>query len=140
MAKEANKQDKNKQAAKPVAKQPSAGRGFLDTLMLLVAAVALVGAVFCFYYFQTQWQPLQRFGLLAGSVVLSIVLIALTGFGRSAWQYIRGARVEAKKITWTTRPELLQTTLAVFVVVIITAILLSAFDAGVSGLFDLLVY
>lgn len=133
MAKEANKQNQ----ATP---QSSAGRGLLDTLMILVAIAALVGGVFAFYYFQNQWQPLERFGVLAAGIIIAFGLLALTNFGRMAWQYIKGARIELKKITWPTRPELWQTTLAVLVVVTITAIILFAFDSAVDALFDWLIY
>lgn len=124
----------------PVKPKASKGRGFLDSVLILVAIVALFGGIFVFYYFEKQWQPLARFGVIAGGVVAFFGLLALTNFGRMAWQYIRGSRIELRKITWPTRPELWQTTLAVVVVVSIMALILGVFDYGVNQLFDAFIY
>lgn len=55
-------------------------------------------------------------------------LAAMTDKGREFVSYGKEARVELRKIVWPTRQERLQTTLVVFVVVAIMAILLWAFD------------
>lgn len=55
-------------------------------------------------------------------------LAAVTDKGREFVSYSKEARVELRKIVWPTRQERLQTTLVVFVVVAIMAILLWAFD------------
>lgn len=120
---------------------PKASRGssFLDTIMLLASTVVLIGGIFCYYYLN-ELDVLPRVGILVGGIVLSIGLLALTGFGKTAWQYIRGSRTELKKITWPTRPELLQTTLAVIVVVALVAVILGVFDFGVQFAVETFIY
>ncbi len=52
--------------------------------------------------------------------------------GRTGWGYIRGARIELRKIIWPTRQESVQTTLMIAVVVLITALLLWGLDSTLA--------
>jgi preprotein translocase subunit SecE len=73
--------------------------------------------------------------LLSVSVVLASVAAAVFVFmqtdrGHTLWKFIQGARIEIRKIIWPTRTEAIQTTLTVFVFVLILGIFFWILDMG----------
>ena len=68
--------------------------------------------------------------VLAAVVVVAAALAVAfqTRKGASAWNLIKGARGEMRRVTWPTRPEANQTTLMVVVVVFILALILWLLD------------
>ena len=73
--------------------------------------------------------------LLSVSVVLASVVIAIAVFmqserGRTLWKFIQGARIEIRKVIWPTRTEAIQTTLTVFVFVLILGVFFWFLDMG----------
>ena len=99
-----------------------------DTALLSAAAVALLGGMFAFYYFETQYNTLIRVLILLGSFAAAVGLAYLTAAGKSLWGYVAGSRVELRKVVWPTRQESLQATLMITVVVLIMALLLWGLD------------
>ncbi len=53
-------------------------------------------------------------------------------------RFFRDLRGETKKIVWPSRKQVITSTIVVIVVVIIAAILIGAFDFGLSALINLL--
>lgn len=98
-----------------------------DVAKLILAILAMVAAVFGFYFFSEQSLLLRVIGLL---VVLSLAvgLVYTTNLGQSFWQFAQGSRIELKKIVWPTQKETLQTTLIVVVMVLVVGVLLWMFD------------
>ncbi|MEH6504631.1 MAG: preprotein translocase subunit SecE [Cycloclasticus sp.] len=98
-----------------------------DVVKLILAILAMVAAVFGFYFYAEQSLLLRVIGLL---VVLSIAvgLVYTTNLGRSFWQFAQGSKIELKKIVWPTQKETIQTTLIVIVMVLVVGILLWMFD------------
>jgi|TARA_R110002095_G_scaffold117519_1_gene102405 preprotein translocase subunit SecE len=98
-----------------------------DVAKLILAILAMVAAVFGFYFFSEQSLLLRVIGLL---VVLSLAvgLAYTTNLGQSFWQFAQGSKIELKKIVWPTQKETLQTTLIVVVMVLVVGILLWMFD------------
>ena len=97
------------------------GPGALDTVKLVAAVAILVGGIAAFYVLDTY----------PAAVRWVIVLLALAGGffvalqsmqGRAFWQFVQGSRVELRKVVWPTRQESLQTTLVVFVAILVMGI------------------
>jgi len=111
------------------AKTEVEGSSGLDVAKLLAAVVILGAGITGFYYFADQ-QPLwiRLLGLL---VVVGIgAFVALqTTVGRGLWRFATDARGEVRKVVWPSRQETLQTSLIIFVAVLIMAIFLWAIDS-----------
>jgi preprotein translocase subunit SecE len=103
------------------------GPGILDTLKLFFAVVFLIGGIVGYYYFEEESVLLRVAGVLAG-VVLAAVIAMSTDRGQTLWHFIQGSRVELRKVVWPTRQETLQTTLTVFVFVLILSIFFWGLD------------
>jgi len=108
-----------------VATQPS---GF-DSAKLAAAIALVIGGLFAYYWFETQAWYL-RGAYVVGGVALGLFLAWQTTVGRNTLSFILSSRNEVRKMVWPTREETLQTTLAVIVVVLITAILMWLLDLG----------
>jgi preprotein translocase subunit SecE len=103
------------------------GPGILDTLKLFFAVVFLIVGIVGYYYFEEESVLLRVAGVLAG-VVLAAVIAMSTDRGQTLWHFIQGSRVELRKVVWPTRQETLQTTLTVFVFVLILSIFFWGLD------------
>jgi preprotein translocase subunit SecE len=99
----------------------------LDTVKLIVAAGVALSGMVAFYYFAEQSLLLRVVGLLV--VVAIAIAIAMTSDqGRNTWRFIREARAELRKVDWPSRAETVQTTLAVFAMVIVLGLALWLLD------------
>jgi len=98
-----------------------------DKIKLLLAVILLAGGVGGFYYYADQSTLIRVLGLL-GVAAVAIVIALQTQPGRNAWEFSREARNEIRKVVWPTRKETTQTTLIVFIVVILVAIVLWLLD------------
>jgi len=99
----------------------------MDTVKLLVAVSFIVAAILGFYYFDAYSQLLRVLGLLA-AVGVAVLIAYQTEIGRRVWQFASDAKVEVRKVVWPSRQETIQTTLVVFVMVLIMGIVLWLFD------------
>ena len=100
----------------------------LDMVKLVIAIGIVVAGVAAYYQFADQSQLLRVIGVLAALLVGGA--IALTSSqGRALWSFANEARAEVRKVIWPTRPETVQTTLAVLVIVIIVGLFLWAVDS-----------
>ncbi len=108
-----------------------------DTIKLLLALVFLIAGVVGFYYFSEQALLYRVLGILA-AVGVAIGISATTVKGRGLLNFLGLARSEVRKMVWPTRAETMQTTLMVFIMVVILAIFLWFVDmllgAGVKAL------
>ena len=103
------------------------GTSGLDTAKL-VAAIVLVLAGIVAYYALTAQPAYVRWLSMVGGVVLAGIVFATSGYGRDLWQFTRDSRVELRKVFWPTRDETLQTTLVVFVAVLVMGIFFWVLD------------
>ena len=101
-----------------------------DTALLTLAAVALLGGMFAFYYFETQFNVLIRTLMLLGSLAAAVALAYQTVVGKSLWGYVVGSRIEMRKVVWPSRQESVQATLMIAVVVLVMALLLWGLDSA----------
>jgi len=101
----------------------------LDTVLLLLAAVALAGGIVAFYALVGQFNVTVRVLMVLASFGVAAGLAYQTATGKTMWGYIRGSQIELRKTTWPTRQESLQATLMIAVVVMIAALMLWGLDS-----------
>jgi len=99
----------------------------LDTVKLTLAAGIIVAAILGFYYFDAYSQLLRVLGLLA-VVIVAVFIAYQTLLGKRVWHFVSDAKVEVRKVVWPSRQETVQTTLIVFVMVLIMGVVLWLFD------------
>ena len=108
-----------------------------DTIKLLLASVVLIAGIVGFYYFAEQPLLYKVLGILA-AVGVAVGISATTVKGKGLLSFLGLARSEVRKMVWPTRAETMQTTLMVFIMVVILAIFLWFVDmllgAGVKAL------
>ena len=100
-----------------------------DKLKLILAVLIVISGIGGFYYFGDKAELIRWAALLAAFVV-AIILAAPTALGRSAWEFIKGARLELRKVIWPTKKETMQVTLVVFVMVVLVAVYMWVIDWG----------
>jgi len=114
-----------------------AQRSMLDTIKLLLALLVLLAGIAGFYYFSEGSLLYRVLGLLA-MVGVAVGISVTTGKGRSLIGFLGSSRTEVRKMVWPTRAETMQTTLMVFILVVILAIFMWFVDmllgAGVKAL------
>jgi preprotein translocase subunit SecE len=98
-----------------------------DLVKWILSTAMFLGALVAFYYFD-QYPLIYRVLGLIGIVILGFLIVFNTERVRSLRVFTHDARVELKKVIWSTKAEVIQTTVIVFVVVIIMSILLWLLD------------
>ena len=98
-----------------------------DVVKWILSTIMFLGALVAFYYFD-QYPLIYRVLGLIGIVILGFLIVFNTEKIRSLRVFTHDARVELKKVIWSTKAEVIQTTVIVFVVVIIMSILLWLLD------------
>ena len=98
-----------------------------DVVKWILSTVMFLGALVAFYYFD-EYPLMYRVLGLIGIVILGFLVVFNTERIRSLRVFTHDARVELKKVIWSTKAEVIQTTVIVFVVVIIMSILLWLLD------------
>jgi len=98
-----------------------------DVVKWILSTVMFLGALVAFYYFD-QYPLIYRVLGLIGIVILGFLIVFNTERVRSLRVFTHDARVELKKVIWSTKAEVIQTTVIVFVVVIVMSILLWLLD------------
>ncbi len=105
----------------------------MDVFKLVIAAAIVLAGLAGFYIYADQPQLYRVLGIVA-AVIVAAVIAFTTERGRSLASFMQDARTEVRKMVWPTRSETLQTTLVVFVVVLILAIFLWFIDWILTGL------
>ena len=98
-----------------------------DVVKWILSTAMFLGALVAFYYFD-EYPLMYRVLGLIGIVILGFLIVFNTERIRSLRVFTHDARVELKKVIWSTKAEVIQTTVIVFVVVIIMSILLWLLD------------
>jgi len=105
------------------------GSGILEIVKLAVTAAILVGGIVAFYAYEEQ-SLLLSVSVVLASVAAAIVVFMQSERGHTLWKFIQGARIEIRKVIWPTRTEAIQTTLTVFVFVLILGVFFWFLDMG----------
>ena len=98
----------------------------IDIIKLLLALCLLIASIVVFYQFEDS----LLFGVLGLLAVAGVgVAIAATSTqGKGLLSFMGAARTEVRKIVWPSRQETMQTTLMVFIIVVILSIFLWFID------------
>ena len=95
----------------------------IDTIKLLVGLLLLIASIVVFYLFPDASLLYRVLGLLAiAGVGAAIALTSAKGKGLLTFMGL--ARTEVRKVVWPSRQETMQTTLMVFIIVVILSIFL----------------
>ena len=100
-----------------------------DNVLILITVLVLGGGSGECYCIATQINVAVRVGGLLNGVAAAVAILMQSQVGKARWSYVRGTRVELRKVVWPTRRDSVQTTLLIFVVVL----LLGAFLYGVDA-------
>ena len=108
--------------------------GALDTIKLLIAAAALVGGLYAYYYYEADFAQAIRVLMVLGGTAAGIGIAMTTAQGQRLWHFIQGSRVEIRKVIWPTKQETTQTAIAVFVFTLIMMLFFWVLDSGLLWL------
>jgi preprotein translocase subunit SecE len=86
----------------------------IDTILLLLSVVILVGSIYAYYYFANENALLRTAGVLV-ALGIAIWVAFQSAQGRTLWAFIQSSKAELRRVVWPTREEALQTTLIVIV-------------------------
>ena len=113
--------------------------GPLDTIKLLVAAAALIGGLYAYYYYENEVAQAIRVLMVLGGTLAGIGIAMTSTQGQRLWHFIQGSRVELRKVVWPTKQETTQTAIAVFVFTMVMMLFFWALDSGLLWLTQKLV-
>ena len=100
----------------------------MDTVKLLLSVAMLIAGIVGFYLFEAQPLWVRLLGLLA-IIAMAVTVALLTEPGRRMKVFASSAQTEVRKVVWPSRQETLQTTLVIFVAVLLTALFLWGVDS-----------
>ena len=109
----------------------------LDSLKWVVALALVAGGIFGNSYYGDQPILYRVLALLALALIAGWIA-SLTEKGSSFLTLVKGSRIEIRKVVWPTRQETTQTTMIVFVFVIITGLILWGLDSVLGWLASLI--
>jgi preprotein translocase subunit SecE len=95
----------------------------LDIVKLVIALGLLVASIVGFYLFEEASLLYRVLGLLAVAG-LGVFVASTTAKGKGLLSFMGAARTEVRKVVWPSRQETMQTTLMVFIIVVILSIFL----------------
>jgi preprotein translocase subunit SecE len=98
-----------------------------DKAKIAATILLLLGGIAAYYALAAQPAWL-RWLAVAGGIALAVVVFASSRQGRDFWQFMLDSRVELRKIVWPSRVETGQTTLIVFVFVIVAGVFFWVLD------------
>jgi preprotein translocase subunit SecE len=110
-------------------KTPVAGTA--DKAKAAVAILIVVAGVAGYYVLANQPAWL-RWLAVAASLVLAGLVVAFSRYGTEFRRFVELARIELRKIVWPTRQETGQTTLVVFVFVIVAGVFFWLLDLALA--------
>jgi preprotein translocase subunit SecE len=113
--------------------------GVLDIIKLLLAAAALVGGLYAYYYYEADIAQAVRVLMVLGGTVAGIGIAMTSAQGNRLWHFIQGSRVEIRKVVWPTKQETTQTAIAVFVFTMVMMLFFWVLDSGLLALTQYLV-
>lgn len=89
-----------------------------DRLLLTAAGAALI-AGFVAFYLPATWPVYARWAALLVGLAAAVGTFAVSGLGRSLWEFILASRVELRKMVWPTWDDTVRTTGLVILFVVI---------------------
>ena len=108
-----------------------------NKIKLALALLLLLAGVVGFYYFADQ-ALVVRILIVLGGIVAAGFVATKTPSGQSAINFIRDSIKETKLVVWPTKQETIQTTIAVFLLVLVMGIILMLFDMAFAKLVQMI--
>ncbi|NNE05798.1 MAG: preprotein translocase subunit SecE [Xanthomonadales bacterium] len=106
----------------------------VDSLLLMVSVIMLIGGIGAYYYYQDLAITAVRVGGLIVVAVLASWVAAQSQKGGAFFRFLKEADIERRKVVWPSHQETLQTALMVLVVTILISLMLAAIDWMLGGL------
>ena len=100
-----------------------------EKIKLVFALLLIAAGVAGFYMLADQALVLRILAVLAG-VGAAVAVLWTTSLGQQAFAFAGEAAVETRKVVWPSRKETIQTTVAVFIMVVVMALFLWIVDVG----------
>ena len=97
------------------------GASALDIAKLTLGILVAIGGLAAFYYLSDQTPAIRWLAVLVGLGIGAAIALQ-SHFGREFRQFVQTARVELRKVVWPNRQETVQTTIVVFVFVIVSGV------------------
>ncbi len=112
------------------AAQQSVGGG-VDAVKLVAAVLLVIAGIAGFYVLQNQadW---VRWGSVVAGIALAAVVFGSSARGHAVWQFMLDSRQELRKVSWPSGQETRQTTLVVFVFVLVVGFFFWGLDLFLS--------
>ncbi|MGQ0443317.1 MAG: preprotein translocase subunit SecE [Methylophilaceae bacterium] len=101
----------------------------IDKIKLVLSLLLVAAGIAGFYLLADSALVLRILAFLAG-IALAIAVFRTTPTGQNALEFVGEAIAEAKRVVWPTRKETIQTTIAVFILVLVMAAFLAVVDIG----------
>jgi len=101
----------------------------IDKVKLVISALLVVAGIIGFYFLESYALIFKVLALLAG-FVLAALLFRTTASGKVFFSFATDSIAEAKRVVWPSRKDTIQTTVAVFILVLLVAIFLWITDTG----------
>jgi preprotein translocase subunit SecE len=101
----------------------------MDKIKLVFSLLLVAAGIVAFYLLADQALVLRILAVLSG-LVAGLVLATTTAAGKQFLVFANEAAIETRKVVWPSRKETIQTTTAVFVLVIVTGVFLWLVDIG----------
>lgn len=108
--------------------QAEAQTSILDIVKQVFSVVLVIGGIAAFYYFAEQVQLIYRVLGLIVIVAAVLGMMLTTELGRSVWSFVQDSKIEVRKVVWPTKDETTRTTLLVFAMVAVVALILWLLD------------
>ena len=96
----------------------------------LVFALLLVAAGVAGFYLLAEQALVLRILAVLGGLIAAVIVLWTTPLGQEGFAFAREAAIETRKVVWPNRKETIQTTVAVFALVVVMAIFLWVVDIG----------
>jgi preprotein translocase subunit SecE len=100
----------------------------MDTVKLMLTLAIIVAGIIGFYLLDAQPLWVRLLGLLA-AVGVAVFVSLQTAKGRRIATFFTAAHTEVRKVVWPSRQETLQTTLVIFIAVLLTSLFLWGVDS-----------
>jgi preprotein translocase subunit SecE len=101
---------------------------FIDSLLLMISIIMLLGGIGGYYYFQDMAITAVRVGGLIAVALAASFVAAQSEKGGAFFRFLKEADIERRKVIWPNHQETMQTALMVIVVTILISLLLAGID------------
>jgi preprotein translocase subunit SecE len=106
--------------------------GNVDAVKLVVAILLIASGIAGFYALPTQAADWMRWGAVVVGVALAVAVFGSSARGKATWQFVIDSRQELRKVVWPDRQTTTQTTIIVFVFVIVVGLFFWFLDLFLS--------